>query len=155
MKNTPAQFPPTYQHPDARLAPQSPPRHAVRKPATKPWRKPVLPPPRVYRADARSFRQLVQRLTGAPRQQTSRPPHEDAGPTARVLPPSAFVPDVIECTAGGAFPDLEIAVPARQSAMADPGLPEFFSSSSYSPYIDLEFFPSVESGDSSINGGLQ
>ncbi|CAL9085135.1 unnamed protein product [Musa textilis] len=151
MKNTPAQFPPTYQHPDARLPPPSPPRHAVRKPAAKPWRKPVLPPPRVYRADVRSFRQLVQRLTGAPLQQTSRPPHEDAGPTARVLPPSAFVPDVVECPASGAFPDLEIAVPARQSAMADPGLPEFFSSSSYSPYIDLEFFPSVESGGSSIN----
>ncbi|CAL9125739.1 unnamed protein product [Musa acuminata var. zebrina] len=43
--------------------------HAVQKPQGKPWRRPDQPPPppRVYRVDPRDFRQLVQRLTGAPR----------------------------------------------------------------------------------------
>ncbi|KAJ8470871.1 hypothetical protein OPV22_025214 [Ensete ventricosum] len=43
--------------------------HAVQKPQGKPRRRPDQPPPppRVYRVEPRDFRQLVQRLTGAPR----------------------------------------------------------------------------------------
>jgi len=45
--------------------------HSVRKPQAKPWKKaPVAPPAptpiRVYKVDAINFRDLVQRLTGAP-----------------------------------------------------------------------------------------
>ncbi|KAG4175867.1 hypothetical protein ERO13_A11G213000v2 [Gossypium hirsutum] len=44
--------------------------HSVRKPLAKPWKKPIAPlpptPPRVYRVDPVNFRDLVQKLTGAP-----------------------------------------------------------------------------------------
>ena len=44
---------------------------AVQKPPTKPWRGTGAsasppPPPKVYRVEPREFRDLVQRLTGAP-----------------------------------------------------------------------------------------
>ncbi|CAL4890677.1 unnamed protein product [Urochloa decumbens] len=45
---------------------------AVQKPPAKPWRgggssaAPPPPPPKVYRVEPREFRDLVQRLTGAP-----------------------------------------------------------------------------------------
>ncbi|KAI0493347.1 hypothetical protein KFK09_027624 [Dendrobium nobile] len=41
---------------------------SVRKPPTKPWRRPVEPPPpKVYHVDPHGFRRLVQHLTGAPK----------------------------------------------------------------------------------------
>lgn len=44
--------------------------HSVRKPMAKPWKKPIAPlpptPPKVYRVDPINFRDLVQKLTGAP-----------------------------------------------------------------------------------------
>ncbi|KAG4173277.1 hypothetical protein ERO13_A11G048800v2 [Gossypium hirsutum] len=43
--------------------------HSVRKPLTKPWKKPTSPllptPPKVYKVDPINFRDLVQKLTGA------------------------------------------------------------------------------------------
>ncbi|KAL5206810.1 hypothetical protein ABZP36_035019 [Zizania latifolia] len=70
-------------HGDARR----PPAHdaalrAVQKPPAKPWRgapassATAPPPPKVYRVEPREFRELVQRLTGAPppaRQAVSAP----------------------------------------------------------------------------------
>ncbi|MBA0559679.1 hypothetical protein Golob_016632 [Gossypium lobatum] len=45
------------------------PIHSVRKPLTKPWKKPTSPllptPPKVYKVDPINFRDLVQKLTGA------------------------------------------------------------------------------------------
>ncbi|KAE8695970.1 VQ motif-containing protein 29 [Hibiscus syriacus] len=44
--------------------------HSVRKPLSKPWKKPTAPfpptPPKVYTVDPRNFRDLVQKLTGSP-----------------------------------------------------------------------------------------
>ncbi|XVE82956.1 hypothetical protein DITRI_Ditri16bG0046900 [Diplodiscus trichospermus] len=45
--------------------------HSVRKPLAKPWKKPIIAPlppapPKVYRVDPINFRDLVQKLTGAP-----------------------------------------------------------------------------------------
>ena len=44
--------------------------HSIRKPQIKPWKKPIAPlpptPPRVYKVDPINFRDLVQKLTGAP-----------------------------------------------------------------------------------------
>ncbi|XP_022774118.1 uncharacterized protein LOC111316434 [Durio zibethinus] len=44
--------------------------HSVRKPLTKPWKLPIAPlpptPPKVYKVDPKNFRDLVQKLTGAP-----------------------------------------------------------------------------------------
>ncbi|XWS33467.1 hypothetical protein CRYUN_Cryun22dG0085700 [Craigia yunnanensis] len=44
--------------------------HSVRKPLAKPCKKPIAPlpptPPKVYRVDPINFRDLVQKLTGAP-----------------------------------------------------------------------------------------
>ncbi|OEL34337.1 hypothetical protein BAE44_0004644 [Dichanthelium oligosanthes] len=50
---------------------------AVQKPSAKPWRggsaaAPPPPPPKVYRVEPREFRDLVQRLTGAPPAATAR-----------------------------------------------------------------------------------
>ncbi|WVZ91492.1 hypothetical protein U9M48_037656 [Paspalum notatum var. saurae] len=56
---------------------------AVQKPPAKPWRggagglsaaqqQPPPPPPKVYRVEPREFRDLVQRLTGAPPSATRR-----------------------------------------------------------------------------------
>ncbi|KQJ85644.1 hypothetical protein BRADI_4g00780v3 [Brachypodium distachyon] len=55
---------------------------AVQKPPAKPWRaaasssssSPAPAPPRVYRVEPREFRDLVQRLTGAPRHPQAQPP---------------------------------------------------------------------------------
>ncbi|RWW82558.1 hypothetical protein BHE74_00008975 [Ensete ventricosum] len=59
------------------------PQHAVRKPARKPRRRAGPPPPRVYLADPRCFRQLVQSLTGAPTlQPLDLPPASAQQPTA-------------------------------------------------------------------------
>ncbi|XVF61390.1 hypothetical protein PTKIN_Ptkin08bG0125500 [Pterospermum kingtungense] len=44
--------------------------HSVRKPLAKPWKKPIAPfpptPTKVYKVDPINFRDLVQKLTGAP-----------------------------------------------------------------------------------------
>ena len=50
---------------------------AVQKPPAKPWRgggaaSTPPPPPKVYRVEPREFRDLVQRLTGAPPAATAR-----------------------------------------------------------------------------------
>ncbi|PAN22071.1 hypothetical protein PAHAL_3G510800 [Panicum hallii] len=51
---------------------------AVQKPPAKPWRGGAAaaaappPPPKVYRVEPREFRDLVQRLTGAPPAATGR-----------------------------------------------------------------------------------
>ncbi|GKU98788.1 hypothetical protein SLEP1_g11738 [Rubroshorea leprosula] len=63
--------------------------HSVRRLPMKPWKKPIAPMsptrPRVYKVDAVNFRNLVQKLTGAPefRPQPQRlhsmaPPPKDA-----------------------------------------------------------------------------
>uniref|UniRef100_A0A2N9FPV7 VQ domain-containing protein n=1 Tax=Fagus sylvatica TaxID=28930 RepID=A0A2N9FPV7_FAGSY len=50
--------------------------HTVRKPPSKPWKKPVAPlpptPPRIYKVDPINFRDLVQKLTGANEFQSQR-----------------------------------------------------------------------------------
>ncbi|KAF5749681.1 hypothetical protein HS088_TW03G00006 [Tripterygium wilfordii] len=50
--------------------------HSVRKPQSKPWKKPIAPlpptPPRLYKVDPINFRDLVQKLTSAPEFQTHR-----------------------------------------------------------------------------------
>ncbi|XP_008812107.1 pollen-specific leucine-rich repeat extensin-like protein 3 [Phoenix dactylifera] len=62
--------------------------HSVQRPPAKPWKKPDHPvPPKVYRVDPRDFRQLVQKLTGAP-QSTPRPLKD----TARPPPPLLLAP---------------------------------------------------------------
>jgi len=53
---------------------------AVQKPPAKPWRgggaaSTPPPPPKVYRVEPREFRDLVQRLTGAPGSGVARPQH--------------------------------------------------------------------------------
>ncbi|XP_058080976.1 uncharacterized protein LOC131229118 [Magnolia sinica] len=69
--------------------------HSIRKPAQKPWQRPATAPPqtRVYVVDPPGFRQLVQKLTGAP-QFTARhrlgrvaPPPLDLLPSPPSLPP--------------------------------------------------------------------
>ncbi|KAE8671476.1 VQ motif-containing protein 29 [Hibiscus syriacus] len=51
-------------------APQAGSLHSVRKPLSKPWKKPIAPfpptPPKVYTVDPLNFRDLVQKLTGSP-----------------------------------------------------------------------------------------
>ncbi|KAJ0967701.1 hypothetical protein J5N97_024618 [Dioscorea zingiberensis] len=54
--------------------------HAVRKPPSKPWRRPEPPPARVYRVEPRGFRRLVQRLTGAPPPQAATRPLKETAP---------------------------------------------------------------------------
>ncbi|KAK1316365.1 hypothetical protein QJS10_CPA05g01617 [Acorus calamus] len=57
--------------------------HSVRKPPSKPSKRPDPFPPKVYKVDPGGFRRLVQRLTGAPESLSQR--HGD--PTARILLP--------------------------------------------------------------------
>ncbi|KAK9097148.1 hypothetical protein Sjap_022645 [Stephania japonica] len=49
----------------------------------KPWRKPVPPPPRVYRVHPANFRDLVQELTGKPKFPANQPRLQ----SARAAPP--------------------------------------------------------------------
>ncbi|BAH95805.1 VQ motif-containing protein 29 [Oryza sativa Japonica Group] len=58
---------------------------AVQKPPAKPWRAspsaaPGPAPPKVYRVEPREFRDLVQRLTGAPAPPPPRQPVAPAQP---------------------------------------------------------------------------
>ncbi|KAJ9170540.1 hypothetical protein P3X46_019166 [Hevea brasiliensis] len=59
--------------------------HSVRKPQLKPWKKPIAPlaptPPRVYKVDPINFKDLVQKLTGAPE------PSQPQQRLQRVAPP--------------------------------------------------------------------
>ncbi|KAG6767786.1 hypothetical protein NC652_018390 [Populus alba x Populus x berolinensis] len=52
--------------------------HSIRKPQMKPWKKPIAPlpptPPRVYKVDPINFRDLVQKLTGAPEPEPQHQP---------------------------------------------------------------------------------
>ncbi|KAF8404853.1 hypothetical protein HHK36_009743 [Tetracentron sinense] len=64
--------------------------HSVRKPPAKTSKKPkapLPPPPRVYRVDAINFRQVVQKLTGAPEFQSRRLQSVAPPPLKLVLPP--------------------------------------------------------------------
>ena len=67
--------------------------HSVQKSTAKPWKKPDHPvPPKVYRVDPRGFRQLVQKLTGAP-QPTPRPLRNTARPPPALdLAPRTLLP---------------------------------------------------------------
>ncbi|KAB5526560.1 hypothetical protein DKX38_020407 [Salix brachista] len=62
--------------------------HSIRKTQMKPWKKPIAPfpptPPRVYRVDPINFRDLVQKLTGAPKKE---PEPEPQPRLQRVAPP--------------------------------------------------------------------
>ncbi|CAM8989373.1 unnamed protein product [Rhodiola kirilowii] len=77
----------------------SDPLHSVRKPMYKPWRKPVAAPPlppnptRVYKVKPIEFKDVVQKLTGAPEFQPSRlqtvapaPLDLNLGGVVRILP---------------------------------------------------------------------
>jgi hypothetical protein len=52
--------------------------HSIRKTQMKPWKKPIAPlpptPPRVYKVDPVNFRDLVQKLTGAPKKEPEPEP---------------------------------------------------------------------------------
>ncbi|KAF8017293.1 hypothetical protein BT93_H2472 [Corymbia citriodora subsp. variegata] len=65
--------------------------HSVRKAPAKPWKKPTAPlppnPTRVYKVEPINFRELVQKLTGAPSRQQLPPP-----PPARRLQEAAPPP---------------------------------------------------------------
>ncbi|CAD5189886.1 unnamed protein product [Musa acuminata subsp. malaccensis] len=108
--SSPSHLPSRREHAGARSAPPLP-QHSVRKPARKPRRRAGPPPPRVYLADPRSFRQLVQSLTGVPTSQPLDLPPASAQPptaphlatmaasrsgvaghglTAELLPPSSY-----------------------------------------------------------------
>ncbi|WOL17699.1 hypothetical protein Cni_G26492 [Canna indica] len=155
----PPQFSPTNTGSSdvAQPLPAPPILHAVRKPAAKPWRKPELLVPRVYLADnPRTFRQLVQRLTGAPR----RPPplsNDDAGPasahlaSARRMPlPATSLRPLSSGLFGERVGDVDVVVPTRESAAVlgdNCGAAELLLPPSFSSYFDLELLASVESGE--------
>ncbi|KAG6507649.1 hypothetical protein ZIOFF_033000 [Zingiber officinale] len=74
----------------ASQAPPAAPLRIIRMPASKPWRRPERPQLQVFRVHRAGFRELVQRLTGAP-PTNAPPPHPsepviEAGPAAP-LPP--------------------------------------------------------------------
>jgi hypothetical protein len=61
---------------------------SVQKPPSKPWRAGggLAPtPPKVYRVEPREFRDLVQRLTGAPRQQQQQQQRAALAPAQPVV----------------------------------------------------------------------
>lgn len=62
--------------------------HSVKKPPTKPWKKPVAPlpptPPRIYKVDPVNFRDLVQKLTGATEFQSQQRLQSVAPPQLKV-----------------------------------------------------------------------
>ncbi|KAK1276635.1 hypothetical protein QJS04_geneDACA016015 [Acorus gramineus] len=60
--------------------------HSVRKPPSKPSKRPDPIPPRVYSVEPRGFRQLVQRLTGAPEPSQTRRLKDVAPPPLELLP---------------------------------------------------------------------
>jgi hypothetical protein len=61
---------------------------SVQKPPSKPWRAgglaPAPTPPKVYRVEPREFRDLVQRLTGAPAAGLQQHQHAAVAPTLPV-----------------------------------------------------------------------
>ncbi|TVU48777.1 hypothetical protein EJB05_00051, partial [Eragrostis curvula] len=73
---------------------------AVQKPPAKPWRgggtgtaAPPPPPPKVYRVEPREFRDLVQRLTGAPPARQHHPHHHQMPPVQPVAVRAAGAED--------------------------------------------------------------
>ncbi|OMO56428.1 VQ motif-containing protein [Corchorus capsularis] len=66
--------------------------HSVRKPMAKPWKKPIAPlpptPPKVYKVDPINFRDLVQKLTGAPEFMSS----SNDQPQIQALAPAPALP---------------------------------------------------------------
>uniref|UniRef100_A0A1D1XZM1 VQ domain-containing protein n=1 Tax=Anthurium amnicola TaxID=1678845 RepID=A0A1D1XZM1_9ARAE len=113
--------------------------HSVRKPPAKPWKKPAAAPPippRVFRVEPRGFRQLVQRLTGAPElaprhlrdaapvpldvapRQSAPPPW----PLQQLAPPTPL-PSTTEC--GRGFPAGEVTT-AEPYTMGTPS-PSLYS----------------------------
>ncbi|KAK3416556.1 hypothetical protein EUGRSUZ_H02317 [Eucalyptus grandis] len=65
--------------------------HSVRKPPAKPWKKPTAPvppnPTRVYKVEPINFRELVQKLTGAPSRQQQLPHHPPVRRLQEAAPP--------------------------------------------------------------------
>jgi hypothetical protein len=74
---------------------------AVQKPPAKPWRSATgagaAPPPKVYRVEPREFRDLVQRLTGAPPTTVAR--HHQT--TTTTMPVRVVQPVPVLATAAG------------------------------------------------------
>ncbi|KAI3423169.1 VQ domain-containing protein [Psidium guajava] len=76
--------------------------HSVRKAPAKPWKKPTasLPPnpTRVYKVEPINFRELVQKLTGAPSRRPPPPParrlQEAAPPPLELVTPSPARSDI-------------------------------------------------------------
>ena len=72
--------------------------HSIRKTQMKPWKKPIAPlpptPPRVYKVDPINFRDLVQKLTGAPKKEPEPEPlsrlQSVAPPPLDLLTPTLF-----------------------------------------------------------------
>ncbi|KAJ6344856.1 hypothetical protein OIU76_006402 [Salix suchowensis] len=75
--------------------------HSIRKTQMKPWKKPIAPfpptPPRVYKVDPINFRDLVQKLTGAPKKEPEPEPQSRlqraAPPPLDLLTPTLFGTD--------------------------------------------------------------
>ncbi|CAK7339735.1 unnamed protein product [Dovyalis caffra] len=74
--------------------------HSIRKPQMKPWKKPIAPlpptPPRVYKVDPINFRDLVQKLTGAPEPEPQTQPRFQsvAPPPLDLARPTLFGADI-------------------------------------------------------------
>ncbi|XP_030538931.1 uncharacterized protein LOC115747035 [Rhodamnia argentea] len=75
--------------------------HSVRKAPAKPWKKPTAPlppnPTRVYKVEPINFRELVQKLTGAPSrlpQPPARRLQEAAPPPLELVTPSPARSDI-------------------------------------------------------------
>lgn len=80
--------------------------HSIRKPQVKPWKKPIAPlpptPPRVFKVDPVDFRDLVQKLTGAPDQSQPQPRLQRVAPPPLDLDkmnPALFSRDFSEAAA--------------------------------------------------------
>ncbi|KAG5241048.1 zinc finger homeobox protein [Salix suchowensis] len=73
--------------------------HSIRKPQMKPGKKPIAPlpptPPRVYKVDPINFRDLVQKLTGAPEPEPQHQPRLQsvAPPPLDLATPAIFSRD--------------------------------------------------------------
>ncbi|KAJ6732685.1 hypothetical protein OIU74_004602 [Salix koriyanagi] len=77
--------------------------HSIRKPQMKPGKKPIAPlpptPPRVYKVDPINFRDLVQKLTGAPEPEPQHQPRLQsvAPPPLDLATPAVFSPETHSC----------------------------------------------------------
>ncbi|KAK9284649.1 hypothetical protein L1049_024847 [Liquidambar formosana] len=86
--------------------------HSVRKQSGKPWKKPAvapLPPvpTRVYKVDRINFREVVQKLTGAPESQSRRLQSVAPPPINVAPPPSLASHDIMPSPPMQLFPSPE------------------------------------------------